>query len=80
MERRLIQLKQIEGSLSGDKHYRHEQTQYASVWTVHHELGKYPSVNCHYLDNTMQGIVNHLSNNILEIKFCIPCKGIADCN
>ena len=80
MERRLIQLKQIDGNFVGDKHYKHEQREEATVWAVHHNLNKYPSVSSYYFDNMMNGVVRHVTNNFLEIEFCVPRKGIAICN
>lgn len=66
--------------VSTDKHYRHEQNVAIPVWTVYHNLDKYPSVQTRFLDSTMYGKVEHINKNTLKITFCQPCKGVADCN
>ena len=80
MERRLIQLKQIDANFTGDKHYSHEQRDRATIWTVNHNLGKYPTVHIYYMSDMMHGKIRYISDNSLEIEFCMPCKGMAICN
>lgn len=66
--------------VSTDKHYKHEQADRATVWTVNHNLGKYPTVHVQYMNSMMHGIIRYVSENVLEIEFCVPCKGMAICN
>lgn len=66
--------------ISADKFYKHEQSVLSTVWRIEHGLDKQPSVSAYYMNNMMHGIVRYISNNILEIEFSIPCRGIAICN
>ena len=66
--------------ISTDKHYRHEQNEAIAVWTVYHNLNKYPTVHTFFLNDMMYGKINYINENTLTITFCTPCKGMAICN
>ena len=76
----LIERKQVNCNVEGDKHYKHEQKEHATLWTVYHNLNKLPSVQVNYLDNIMFGKIQHINQNTLTIEFCNPCRGVAICN
>jgi hypothetical protein len=62
-------------------HYTHTQQVAADVWTVTHNLGRYPSVTV--IDSAgdeSSGEVRHLSTNQIVITFSAPFSGIAVCN
>ena len=65
-------------SSGADKHYTHQQSVAASVWTVSHGLFKYPSVvTVDSADNQMFGQVDYIDLNTVEITFSIPLSGKA---
>lgn len=64
-----------------DKHYAHVQNASASVWTITHELEKYPSVTVSdSAGNTVVGDVKYISVNQLTVTFSTPFSGSAFCN
>lgn len=64
-----------------DKHYIHEQSTAAKVWTVTHNLNKLPSVQCYSTtDELLYGDIEYTNNYELKIKFKNNRNGIAICN
>lgn len=77
------QLYIIEIWSGADKTYLHTQSSAASVWTVNHGLGKYPSVQIETSDNTplnAYGDITHTNANSLTITFSDAYTGKAHCN
>lgn len=65
----------------GDSRYVHLQSVVASVWTVAHSLGKFPSVTV--IDSAgdeCEGAVEYLSANSLRLTFTAPFSGTAYLN
>ena len=65
----------------GDLHYAFSQGSPSALWTVTHNLGKYPSVTV--IDSagtTVVGSVTHLDANSLTVAFSAPFSGTAHCN
>lgn len=84
----LIKQKQIEPLTPGDipvevrdKNYIHEQRFGTDLWEIQHNLSKYPNVTT-YGSNEEQiiGDVTHVDNMNLQIKYNVPCQGIAILN
>lgn len=66
------------GNTSADKTYVHTQGTAAAVWTVTHNLGKYPSVTVVDSANTVIiGEVFYLDINTVRLTFCAPFCGSA---
>ena len=66
---------------SGDLHYVHTQSSAASVWSITHNLGKYPAVVV--IDSaatSWEGDVAYTSTNGLTITFSAPFSGVAYLN
>jgi len=64
-----------------DKHHSHSQGVPAAMWTVIHNMGKYPSLTV--IDNEgneLEGDVTHLDYNQLTITFSAPVSGRAELN
>ena len=64
-----------------DKHYMHTQIQALSVWTITHNLQKFPSVSI--VDNynsKVQGEVDYIDINTLTVSFTAEFGGIAYLN
>lgn len=64
-----------------DKHYTHTQIQALSVWTITHNLQKFPSVSI--VDNfksKVQGEVDYIDINTLTVTFTAEFGGIAYLN
>lgn len=65
----------------GDLNYTHIQIAATTLWSVIHNLGKFPSVTViDSGDNEVIGDVLYLSNNSLEISFTVPFSGTAYLN
>jgi hypothetical protein len=65
----------------GDKNYIHDQGVSASVWTITHNLNKYPSVTVKDTAGTeVEGEVIHISVNQLTITFSAGFSGVATLN
>lgn len=80
--RDIARLKQTVDSLqqisSGDLHYTHVQTGAASVWTVAHNLGKYPSVMVSDSGgNVVIGDLDYTDSNNVIITFTATFSGYA---
>lgn len=68
-------------TVGGDKHLQHIQPTPATVWTIVHNLSKYPSVTIVDSGGTVVvGEVTYLSVNILEVSFAAAFAGKAYCN
>lgn len=64
---------------NADKNYVFVQSVPATVWTITHNLGKFPSVSVVNINNvTMYGNVTYLNENELQIEFSagFPAKHI----
>lgn len=64
-----------------DKNYLHTQSTASLIWTIQHNLQKYPSVTI--MSNSGQQVfadVEHTSKNELIITFSIPFAGTASMN
>lgn len=65
----------------GDLNYTHVQIAASTLWSVTHNLGKFPSVTVIDSGNTeVIGDVSYLTNNSLEILFTVPFSGTAYLN
>ena len=65
----------------GDKHYAHAQGVASTVWSVAHNLGKYPSVTVVDSAGTeVEGEIRHLGTNSLQLIFSAAFSGTAYCN
>lgn len=70
-----------EQGASGDLTYAHTQELAATLWTVTHNLGKYPSVSV--VDsglNEVVGDVQHINVNSLTVEFTAAFSGAAYLN
>lgn len=68
-------------ALESDKNYVYEQTIASDIWTVEHNLGKFPAVEI--IDSVgviMIGIVEYIDNNNLSISFDYELTGKVICN
>ena len=53
----------------------------AAIWTITHNLGKFPSVTIVDLDNVVVvGQVDYLNSNIIQLTFSQPFAGCAFLN
>lgn len=61
--------------------YVHDQAVAASVWTINHNLGKYPSITVVDTGGTVvSGVVTYIDNNTIELTFNAAFKGTAYLN
>ena len=68
-------------SVSGDKHYTHNQTSSLSTWSITHNLGKFPSVTVVDSANTVVvGEIEMININEIEITFSAGFSGKAYLN
>lgn len=66
---------------SADKTYVHDQQAAASLWTVSHGLGKFPSVIVVDTAGTeVLGNVTYQDANTVSVSFSVPFSGKAFCN
>lgn len=63
-----------------DKHYTHVQGNSTSTWTVNHNLGKYPAVQCAVGSILFTPDVEHITVNQLKIYLSSDNSGEAFCN
>lgn len=64
-----------------DASYLHNQAQADLIWTVNHNLGKYPSVTVFTsAGDECEGDIRHISVNQLELHFSAPFGGTCACN
>lgn len=65
----------------GDKNYVHTQLSASTLWTVTHNLSKYPTIAVIDSGGTVvYGGIRHLSINVAELDFSAPFSGKATCN
>lgn len=77
----LIYLLEFGTSPSVDKNYVHNQPVASAVWTVNHNLEKFPSVSVVDSGNTaVNGLVEYINLNSLTITFSAPFSGKAYIN
>lgn len=61
--------------------YTHTQAIAAAVWTVPHNLGRYPSVTvADHLGNVITPDVRYLGDDMVQITHGTPLTGYAYCN
>jgi len=64
-----------------DKDYRHNQNSASSVWTINHNLNKFPNVVVFdSADNQAVGAITHVNKNQLTITFSASFSGTAYLN
>jgi len=64
--------------VSGDKHYKHQQGVSALVWSVAHNLIKFPAITIVDSAGTeVIGDINYIDLNNVEITFSAPFSGLA---
>ena len=64
-----------------DLHFEFQQASGATVWTINHNLDKFPSVTIKLADGTqVQALVTHTNNNTLTITFSGENSGTAYLN
>lgn len=64
-----------------DRSYEHVQAVASDVWTINHNLGKFPSVTIvDSANDEVEGNVNHVSNTQLTITFSAAFSGKAFLN
>lgn len=69
------------GPGGSDAYYRHDQAIASDVWSVHHSLGKHPSVTVvDSADTVLVGEVVYLDENSVELHFSAPFSGRAYLN
>lgn len=81
LEERVTNLETNFSNLDADKNYEYRQDSAASVWSIDHNLNKYPSVTI--LDSTGEqclGDITHLNKNSLIITFTAAFSGKASLN
>lgn len=65
----------------GDLHYVFTEGAPSEVWTIKHELGKFPSVTViDTAEDAVEGAVVYLGNKELTITFSAPVSGVAYLN
>lgn len=56
--------------------YVHDQMTASTVWTINHNLGKFPTPNFFdSLDEEIEGSVHHVNNNQLTVLFTSAVSG-----
>jgi hypothetical protein len=71
----------IDFASASDKHYEFDQGVPASVWTITHNMGKFPAVSVVDSGGTIvEGQVDYVDNNNLTIKFTASFSGKAYLN
>lgn len=66
---------------AGGATYTHTQATPAAVWTVAHNLGRWPSVAVtDHLGNLIEPDVKYLDSNIVQVTHGAPFIGVAYCN
>jgi len=71
----------VEYGSGNDKYYRHNQNLPSTVWTIEHNLNKYPSVTV--IDSAgsqHEGEIDYIDQNNLTITFSAAFSGFADLN
>lgn len=66
---------------SGDLNYLHIQGTPEAIWTIPHNMGKFPSIVVIDSAGTEQeGDPRHITENLAEVHFSAPFSGRASCN
>lgn len=66
---------------TGDRTFVHSQSPASDLWTVNHNLSKYPSVDVFdSAGDQVDGEVRHINENSLRIVFSAPFSGVAYLN
>lgn len=66
---------------SGDSNYVHDQTVASDLWSIQHDLGKYPSVTIvDSAGDECEGSINYVSLNLLTVSFSSAFSGRAFVN
>ena len=69
------------GDVIPDKNYIHTQSAPAIIWSITHNLAKYPAVQAIKAGGyVITGAIRHLNENSLQITFSEEISGIAVCN
>lgn len=67
--------------LAGDSNYIHNQGAPSAIWTIIHNLGKFPSVTTVDSGGTkVWGNVAYIDQNTVEVQFSVPFGGKAYLN
>jgi len=77
---KLLEYYENQGSVN-DARYTHSQTTASTIWTVTHNLAKFPSIET--VDSSLEeiaGEVTHVDNDNLTITFNQPVSGFAYVN
>lgn len=65
----------------GDKSYTHQQLSPSAVWTIIHNLNKFPAVEVVDSGGTVvEGDINYTDANTLTVTFSVQFGGVAYCN
>jgi hypothetical protein len=66
---------------TGDKTFNYTQVLPAAVWTINHNLNKYPSVSAEDSSgNTIFGTIDYVNQNTIVITFGSSIAGVAYLN
>lgn len=69
------------GPVGPDKNYVHNQSVSSAIWSIAHNLAKYPSVTVVDTGGTeVHGSVVHIDINNCQASFSVPFSGAAFCN
>jgi hypothetical protein len=61
--------------------FKHNQTTASATWTINHNLGKFPSVTVvDSANNVVEGCVQYIDNNTIELNFGSAFSGCAYLN
>lgn len=71
----------VVSNVDSDKYYRHSQGLPSNVWTIEHNLNKYPSVTVtDSAKSVVEGQVKYIDSNNLKITFSASFSGYAELN
>lgn len=71
----------IDPSTTGDRYFHHQQITPSTVWTINHNMGKYPSVTViDSAGSVVEGAVEHINEYTLKIYFSAAFGGDAYLN
>jgi hypothetical protein len=78
MELKQVKINGVVYDLPKDKNFLYEQETPASVWTIQHDLGKYPSITLLDADGViMLGDIKYVDMETVEITFATEITGKA---
>ena len=67
--------------VDGDRHFVHNQGGANALWTITHNLGKYPAVSVvDSAGSLVEGDVSYVSINVLTVEFSSAFSGVAYLN